>query len=91
MKTKCEMYGEYNIYFAHSYDNKINSHCIKFVKEKKCTSASNEVAGVNFGPLVGIHAPTWHGAVLLLYYQSCPMITCITLYTGLSRSAGFYM
>ena len=30
-----------------------------------------------------------HGAVLLLYYQSCPMITSTPLYTGLSRSAGF--
>ena len=29
-----------------------------------------------------------HGAVLLLYYQSCPRITCIPLYTVLSRSAG---
>ena len=72
--------------FAHNYDNKINSHYIKFVKEKKPTSASNEVAGVIFLPLAGIHALTW--CLLLLYYQPCPMVTCTPLYTGLSRSAG---
>ena len=68
MKTECEMYGEYNIYFAHNYDNKINSNYIKFVKEKKRNCASNEVAGVIFGPFLGIHghAPTWRCSVAVL-------------------------
>ena len=43
-----------------------NSHYIKFLKEKKRTSAINEVAGVIFGSFVGIHAPTWRSSVAVL-------------------------
>ena len=65
--------------FAHNYDNKINSHYIKFVKEKQRTGARNKGAGGISCSLAGIHAPTWR--LLLLYYQSCPLITCTPLYT----------
>ena len=71
--------------FAHNYDNKINSHYIKFVKEKQPTS--NKGAGVIFGSHAGIHAPTWR--LLLLYYQSCPMIACTPFETNPGGVQGF--
>ena len=73
--------------FAHNFDNKIDSHYIKVMKEKQRTSARNKGAGGIFCSFSGIHVPKWR--LLLLYYQSCLMTICTPLESNPDGVQGF--